>query len=348
MLRAIVGVVVLDLVIVPGEEPRVGRVRGLEVGVALVQRVADPVFVEGLRLPRRVGPDVIRAPGGFVDVVADVDDQVEVVLDHVAIRDEVALLELLAGGEGEAEAVAVGARGRRGPRAADPAHLAARAEAVPVPACGLEMLDLDVHRVRPRGRRGGDAALDHLAHAIVGRHLPLDRDRLGRHAARRRGRRRGQAGPEDHAVRRRIAGGHAERERRPGELGLRAGAPDEGWSEVRAAQRKRAGQEPAAADTPGRRFCPGRPKRCHDERRIDVRRPENKKLVRRDDGASAMDAPSREVSCARRPSSWRGRHVGRLASWCRSSGSGRPARASRRTAGTWCGRPRRSSSCARA
>jgi len=34
----------------------------------------------------------------------------------VAIRDEVALLVLLAGGEGEAEAVAVGVRGRRGPR----------------------------------------------------------------------------------------------------------------------------------------------------------------------------------------------------------------------------------------
>ncbi len=50
-----------------------------------------------------------------------------------------------------------------------------------------------------------------------------------------------------------------------------------------------------------------------------------------------------KVSCARRPSSWRGRHAG-FASWCRSSGSGRPAKASRRTAGTSCGRPPRSSS----
>jgi hypothetical protein len=217
------------------------RVRGLEVRVALVQRVTDAVFVERRRLASAVGPDVIRAPGGFVDVVAHVDDQIEVVLEHVSIRDEIALLELLAGGEGEAEAVAVGAGGRRGPRTTDPAHLAASAEPVPVPARGLELIDFDADRVRPRGGRGRDAPLDHLAHAIVGGHLPLDGDRVGWHAAAGRGRRWSQARPEHHAVWEGIAGGDTERERRPGELRLSARAPDESWSEVRAAQRKRTG-----------------------------------------------------------------------------------------------------------
>src|SRR4029453_6109827 len=175
--------------------------RRSEVGGAFVQRVTDPVFVERLRLPRTVRPDVVRAPGGFVDVIADVDDQVEVGLDHVTIRDEVALLELLTGGEGEAKAVAVGAHGWRGPRGADPAHLAAGAEPVPVPARGLELIDLDVNRVRPRGRRGRDAPLDHLAHAIVVRHLPLGGERVGWHAAAWSGGRWSEAGPEHHAVR---------------------------------------------------------------------------------------------------------------------------------------------------
>src|SRR5262249_2607233 len=215
VLRAVVGVVVLDLVVVPGAEPRMARVRGLKVGVALVQRVTDAVFVERRRLARAVRPDVVRAPGGFVDVIADVDDQIEVVLAHVAIRDEVALLELLAGGEGEAETVAVSAGGRRGPRTTDPAHLASGAEPVPVPARGLELIDFDADRVRPRGRCGRDAPLDDLAHSIVGGHLPLDGDRVGWHAAAGRGGRRSEARPEHHTVWKGIAGGHTKRERRP-------------------------------------------------------------------------------------------------------------------------------------
>src|SRR4029450_4140962 len=133
-----------DLVVVPGAEPRMARVRRLQIGVALVQRVTDAVFVERLRLARAVRADVVRAPRRFVDVVADVDDQIEVVLEHVAVRDEVALLELLAGGEGESEAVAVGVGGRRGPRTADRAHLARGAGAGPAPQRRLEALAPDV------------------------------------------------------------------------------------------------------------------------------------------------------------------------------------------------------------
>src|SRR5262249_42625200 len=144
-----------------------------------------------------------------------------------------------------------------------------------------------------RGRCGRDAPLDDLAHAIVGGHLPLDGDRVGWHAAAGRGGRWSEARPEHHTVWEGIAGSDTKRERGPGELRLCARAPDESWSEVRAAQRKRTGQEPAAADTPSRQFRPGRPKRRHDRRRIDVRPSENKKLVRREDGAPGMDAPSR-------------------------------------------------------
>ena len=70
-----------------------------------------------------------------------------------------------------------------GARPADAARLAARPEAVPVPAVGIEAAQLHVHRVRLLGHGGGDALLHDAAHPLVGRHLPRDRDRSRRHAA---------------------------------------------------------------------------------------------------------------------------------------------------------------------
>ena len=159
VLGAIVGVVVLDLVVVPGQHPWVGRVRGLQIGITLVERVADPVVVERVRLGRPVRAHVVAPPRGLVDVVADVDDHVEVVRQHVAIRGEEALLVLLAGGDRDAQAIDTAIRGRRGARSPDGAHLTAGAEAIPVPPAGVEPIDLDVHGVRERRLRAGGAAL---------------------------------------------------------------------------------------------------------------------------------------------------------------------------------------------
>ena len=73
----LVGVVVLELVVVPRHEPRVCGVRGLEVLVGLVLAVADAVLVERADLDRRaVGPHVPHP--ALVDVVAEVDDGVDV------------------------------------------------------------------------------------------------------------------------------------------------------------------------------------------------------------------------------------------------------------------------------
>src|SRR6059036_1378390 len=113
-LRAVVGVVVLDLVVVPGADPGTRRVRRLEIGVALVERMADSVVVERAGLRRAVLAHVVPAPGRFVDVVADMDDQVEVVRQHVAVRGEVALFVLLTRGEREPQAIASGILGWRG------------------------------------------------------------------------------------------------------------------------------------------------------------------------------------------------------------------------------------------
>ena len=58
VLRVVVGVVVVDLVVVPGDDERERGVRGLQVGVGAVLRVAVPVAVErrGLGAGDRRGP----------------------------------------------------------------------------------------------------------------------------------------------------------------------------------------------------------------------------------------------------------------------------------------------------
>ena len=77
------GVVVLDLVVVPGRQPRAARVRRLQVRIALVQRVAGTVIREAT--DSRAGALVAdargrRRAGALVDVVAEVHDEVDVLL----------------------------------------------------------------------------------------------------------------------------------------------------------------------------------------------------------------------------------------------------------------------------
>jgi hypothetical protein len=139
---------------------------------------------------RRRGGGAGRAPWRvLVDVVAQVQDHVEVVLGQVPVGGVVALLDVLAGHEGQVQATEGAARVGAGPGAADPAQVAAGPEPVPVAAARVD--------------------------------LPVDRDRPGRHPGvglQGPGR---QSGPEHHPGRGGVAGGHPEAERvvRPGALG---------------------------------------------------------------------------------------------------------------------------------
>src|SRR3954452_5556668 len=108
-------------------------------------------------------------------------DEIEVARSHIAIGGVVALLVLMAGGEGETEPAV--ARGRRGARAPDRAHRRTGPEPVPVDAARPQAFRLGVYgmrqlRGRPLDALGGDAGK-----SLVLRDLPLDLDRRRRHAA---------------------------------------------------------------------------------------------------------------------------------------------------------------------
>ena len=132
--RAVIGIVVVHLMVVPGDEPGKGGMTALQVGIRLVAGVAVAVLLQGNGLRRLVLAHMPAAPGGFVDVVAEEDHQVQAFRRHVAVGGVEALLVLLAGGEGEAQAVRRGAAWRGSARASGRADGIAGHEAVPVPA----------------------------------------------------------------------------------------------------------------------------------------------------------------------------------------------------------------------
>ena len=96
-----IGIVVVDFVIVPGDDPGECGMRLLQVGIGLVQRVAHPVIVDGRNLVADMRSHLTFARATLVDVVAQMNDQVEVFAGHVLVSGVQPALVVLAGGEGE-------------------------------------------------------------------------------------------------------------------------------------------------------------------------------------------------------------------------------------------------------
>ena len=227
VLRPLRGPVVVHLVIVPHREPGSRGVRGHQIGVHLVLRIAAPiggqvdhlvteVLAHGRhRQARGIGRKAL-APA-LVDVVAVAEHEIELLLGHAAIGGVIAGLVMLAAAHREAQLVEPRAGRRRGLCAPCQAALAAGVEAVPIGPCWGEAGHLDMHRMaklRP-GERG--ALLHDGGELGVRRHFPRHLHRGRRHAVADLERLGRQPRPDDEAVGRRIARGDAERERAGGE-----------------------------------------------------------------------------------------------------------------------------------
>ena len=238
-----VGVVVRELVVVPGHHPRVCLVSGLERLVRLVLGVPRAVVRQRRqRGGRRVRAGASGQAGTLVDVVAEMDDELDVVLpDQIVERRVVAVGVVLARDEGELQVLGHGSVARRRAEPPDRALVLLGLEAVPVLALRFQASDLGVDRVdllRPDARV---AAVDDVQEARVLRDLEADAvagvaepaavERVGR-----------EARPEHDAVRRRLTRGDAELEgvvgeRRPGARArYRAAVEDDGRGAARAQQ----------------------------------------------------------------------------------------------------------------
>src|SRR5262249_13033110 len=169
------------------------------VAVSIVDERVDFLTVV---LTDAIAASAVRA--AFVDVVAGVKHEVEMLVSDPSKRGEVSTFVVIAAADGKPQAIDRGAGGRRGsgsPGLAGPrglTDLVAGSKPVPVIASRLEPADLDVDAVaqfRPRERRA--SLRDHLK-ARVARNLPVHLDVRRRHAAALERLRR-QSRPQDDA-----------------------------------------------------------------------------------------------------------------------------------------------------
>ena len=215
-LRARAGVVVVDLVVVPGHQPRHGGVQALQIRIGLVLRVTVAVVGQRARLTANVAANAAGPPRPLVDVIAHKHHQVQILGLQVTVSRVIAELEVLAGAEPEPQPQRYLARSRRRPRAPDRTHRVARHEPIEVQARRLKARHLHVHAVRPRRSRNRGPALHDTPERLILGDLPVDGDRIGADPAAIERLRR-QPRPQHHARGHRLTGGHTESERIPGE-----------------------------------------------------------------------------------------------------------------------------------
>ena len=199
--------------------------RGLQVGIEAIQGVAQTVLIQRHGLGAHIEGHDLGSLGGFadvalVDVIAQVQHEIEVLLRHVAIGCVVSIGPILAGHKGESQLLGASTWRRSRLGASHGAENAAALELVPVVSSRLQPGNFDVNRVAPIGARRDFALLHDLLHALVRGDLPAHGDVLGLHASAIEGI-DGEASPQHHAIGQRVARGHAERKRPAPNLDLR-------------------------------------------------------------------------------------------------------------------------------
>ena len=222
--RALVGLVILRaagprvvgrLVVVPSRDQWVHCVHRQRAGVALVLRVALAVVGERHGLVARLVDPVEPATGVgtvavlavLVDVVAEVHDDVDVrVVGDRLVAVEVAERVVRTTRDGNHEPVEPADRQRAGPT--DRGRDAVCLKPVVEHGAGRQAARHDLDRVILQWRRYRGPAGDDAFHRPIGRDGPADRDLsvVARHAC-----------PQNDAICRRVAAGHAVREYRVGE-----------------------------------------------------------------------------------------------------------------------------------
>ena len=202
-------VIVVHFMIVPGHRPGGRGVGGLQVGVRAIGLVTRAIVRQGPDFRPLVAPHQILSPGTFVDVVAQMDDEVELLVGHVPIGGVKAMLVLLAGGEGEAETADIGGAGGGSARAAHGAGNATDAPAIEIFRAGPQAAHIGVGGMAEFRRRGHAAAPLNARKSGIGGDFVIDsqdihvKTCLAQHG-------RVEPRPEDRRIGPGIARGHAE------------------------------------------------------------------------------------------------------------------------------------------
>jgi len=183
----------------------------LQVGVQPIERVAIAIVVDADDLRAVVIPprgDGVRQ-AALVDIVADMYDEIQILLRHIAIGCIEALAKILTGSQ--REPVRPVARAGKSPRAPDTTCRAQRTKLIEEPPIGRQTGYQHVYRVAVSRKRCSGALPDDISHTGVRSDFPSHQNRPVRHAAAVEwiGR---QARPQHGRMESRITRGHTERE----------------------------------------------------------------------------------------------------------------------------------------
>ena len=219
VLSATVPIIVGDLVVIPGHNPRLCAVSFLQVRIGAVGGVAQAVVSERNNLVSRL---VVtnRALAGvatglvLVDVVTDTHNDVDaVIFRHIAVSGEEATFPVSAGGQRDAQVIWRGVHRRRSASLANRGNLArvitsGDGKAVEVVGISGETLDIDLDgvvsiRVGVQGTRGND-----VAEALIRSDFPLQCNRAALVCTCGVARVRCHTSPDKNGVRQWIARGH--------------------------------------------------------------------------------------------------------------------------------------------
>ena len=198
-LRPVAPRVVTEVVVVPDGHHRMTEVQRLGIGIGTHLGQAPSVVVERHRLVGRLVSPVSVRTSLLVDVVAEVQDEIDLALGQRPVHAERRFGEVRTTDRAEAEPI--DGTERQGPRPPDRRVHARCREAVPVARGRLEVADVDDDREVRRGIGGALPGGDHDVQVWIARDDPRDRRRLT------------EPGPQEHRRGRRFERRHGMGER---------------------------------------------------------------------------------------------------------------------------------------
>lgn len=158
----------------------------LQILIQPIERVSIAIIVDTEDLAAEVistRQQRCARSAAFVDVVAHVDEEVQVLREHVPVRGVVARREVLAARESKAHLRHALPGSRERTCAADAAARTHRLKLVPVPGVRLEIGNRDMRCVTALGQGERDGRVDRLDEAAIPRDPPLHRYGAMGHAA---------------------------------------------------------------------------------------------------------------------------------------------------------------------
>jgi len=214
--------IVVNLMIIPGHEPRRRGVRCLQIDIHLVLSVAASIILERVDFLSEMRPyDFNRSAPGIaeavaailVDVITIAIDEVWLLGSEMTVCRVVALLVILASSDSKTDIVDRLTDCGGCAASSDRAALTTGNKSIPVRSVRLQAHDFNMNRMAELWTRDGCSACNDITEPGITRHFPLHLHRRGGHAIPNLKWIRGQASPNHEPIRCRLSRGDAQLKR---------------------------------------------------------------------------------------------------------------------------------------